>query len=126
MSICADKDWTMDLVKDNESPNEKETFNFRDIRVVNGVLTGRVYDAKNLHYSYLWGSCFSLGPVAHMTFFFTAVNDTKYVDIVLSGVGFQLPGEQPRFNGRFEVLERPSQLQSEVPTGFDPGDTGTG
>ena len=128
MSICADKDWTMELVKVPSEPPRKETFSFRDVRIVNGIVTGKVYD-KDENPTDLRGSCFSFGPVAHMTFVFTAAkNGGGYVDIVLSGGGFQLPDEQPRFTGRFEVFTRASQGQSEALAlvNFEPGDTGTG
>jgi hypothetical protein len=114
----------MELVA--KDPNrDKVTLSFENLRVVDGILTGRVYDAKR-RYSTLRGSCFSFGPVAQMAFFFTAVNDKgESIDIVLSGGGFQLPGEQPRFTGRFEVFAPAPQGQSAV-VNFDEGDTGTG
>ena len=126
MSICADKDWTMDLVADDPNKPDKENFTFKNIRVVNGILTGRAYDAKG-NYSDLRGSCVTFGPVAQMTFVFTALNDkSEYVDIVLLGGGFPVPDEQPRFTGRFEVFKRASAAKAVAGTGFDEGDTGTG
>src|SRR5262245_7380562 len=109
MSICADKDWSMELLKDGSADPVK--LSFREVRVVNGILTGRVFDIDD-HSSYLRGSCSSFGPIAHMTFVFTALSKTDgYVDIVLSGGGFELPGEQPKFSGRFEVFGGASQAK---------------
>lgn len=123
MSICADKDWSMDLVKDG-SP-DPETFSFTDVRVDNGIVTGKVYARNNV--TDLRGTCSSFGYLAHLTFFFRAVTaNGGYVDIILFGVGLELPGRQPVFSGRFAALAPVFQAQSEVRVNFDPGDTGTG
>ena len=124
MSVCADKDWSMELLKDDST--DPERFNFRDVKVVNGILTGKVYDS-NEKVTYLRGTCSTLGYMAHMTFFFTAAKKGGgYVDIVLLGWGLEVPGQQPVFKGRFEVFTPAIQGTSVGVVNFDPGDTGTG
>ena len=125
MSICSNKDWTMDLVK--EGSPDPETFNFKDVTVNYGVVTGKVYDAQLVNFAYLRGTCSSYGPVGHMTFFFTATSKASgLVDIILFGGALELPNEQPRFSGHFAVLKSTSQGHSGLEVGFDEGDTGTG
>lgn len=123
MSICEDKPWTMELVKDDPQSREgkKETFSFRDVTIRNGIIYGKVYQDDQF-VSDLRGTCSSLGYLGHMTFFFSPSS----VDILLFGVGVQLPNQQPVFSGRYAAFEPIWQRQSEVVVKVDPGETGTG
>jgi hypothetical protein len=126
MSICEEKNWTMNLLKDDS--NDSQPLIFKDLKVYNGGVTGKVYDPKTEKFTYFKGTCSTFGPVGHMTFFFTAASKSRsntFVDIILFGGALEIPGEQPRFSGRFVVL--PSQVQQTgLEVGFDEGDTGTG
>jgi len=131
MSICADKDWNnMELVKVPSNPSQKETFDFKDVRTVDGIIRGKVYKDNN-YVSDLSGTCSpfdSRENVVRLSFFFTAPRTNGgYVDIVLSGLGIQPLDSQAVFRGGFVALDRQAtQAKSEVVVNFDPGDTGTG
>ena len=125
MSICADKDWTMDLYKDDKLLTD--SFCFTNVRIIDGIIRGRVYSQNDReHFTELSGTCSpfpSRENVAHMSFFFTAKNGEKKVDIVLLGLGYQ---GQPVFRGGVVALEAAPEVTSDVETNFDPGETGTG
>ena len=133
MSICADKNWTaMELTKVPSDPPQKETFHFTEVRIVDGIIRGNVYK-NNQYVSDLSGTCSpfdSREDVVRLNFFFTAPRASGYVDIVLSGLGIQLPNGQVVFRGGFVALAPPprqdTRVTSEVVVTFDPGDTGTG
>lgn len=127
MSICANDDWTMDLVKDGST--DKETFIFYNLRIDGEDIRGTVKD-KNNNNSDLTGTCSpfdSREDVARLTFSFKAVGPRGDVEIFLSGLALQLPDrDKPIFLG-VVVGRRPgSRGTSLVEVSFDVGDTGTG
>lgn len=129
MSICADKDWNdMKLIKFPSDPQKEETFDFKDVRVVNGVITGKVYDKRGEFISNLKGTCSQFGEnLAHLNFLFTAARaNNQYVDIFLFGLGIKLADERVVFRGGFLVLDPTSPGQSARAVNFEVGDTGTG
>ncbi len=129
MSICAVESWRMDLLK--YGSRDPVTFKFRDVRVDNEDITGRVYDSNDHFVSELNGTCSPFDHrenVARMLFLFTVPG----ADIVLLGLGSLDRNSTPIFRGGFVALAptsqtaSTSQTRSAVPVIFDPGDTGTG
>lgn len=150
MTICSEKEkeWSMCLVKCDPTPcppknSEPETFCFKEVKVANEIITGKVYtDPKDKKFVYLSGVCapFDHQPdVSRMSFYFQAVNkDGDPVIILLNGWGYyKVESPNPIFVGGFVAVDPPkdtdagSPPQDPIPgsalvVNFDAGDTGTG
>jgi hypothetical protein len=125
MSICADDDWAMDLVK--YGSQDKETFTFYNLRIDNEDITGKVKDQGGKT-SDLTGKCSPLlETVARLTFSFEAVGPRVGVEMFLTGLAIQLPDKtKPIFRGQVVALPLAALSTSPVDVKFDVGDTGTG
>jgi len=131
MGICVENDWSMDLVKYNRPPDEKESFVFKDLKIVNEMITGKVYDAKGNFVSELHGTCCPFGPgiyLGRLTFFFTAKGKKDSdIEIFILGWAFRFSeDEQPAFRGGFVVRGSTTGSQAGAAVNFEVGDTGTG
>jgi hypothetical protein len=131
MSTCTADDWSMDLVKYGRPFDEKKTFTFDDLTIVNEIITGKVYDADRNFVSDLRGTCSAFGSgeyMARLNFFFRAkANDASDIEICLLGWAFRPPGSdrKPVFRGGYVVLAV-SSGESLLQVNFDVGETGTG
>jgi len=127
MSICAGNFWTMRLAK--EGSTDPVTLTFKDVKVVNQVLTGIVDDGKG-NTSDLSGTCSpfdSRENVVRMDFFFRAMGPRGDVYVFLSGLGLQPLTGNPVFHGGFAGLPPPASPRAlPVEVNFDVGETGTG
>ena len=127
MSICADFDWGMELVKDGSQ--DKDALTFYNLSIDNEIITGKVKDKMN-NATDLKGTCSPFGSqetVGRLNFFFKAVGPNEPVEIFLSGLAILVPGkEKPVFRGGVVGLEPLAVGTSTVQVSFDVGDTGTG
>lgn len=133
MTICSDtpKPWTICLVKSEfckQSDLPEEKFFFEDVKVVNEVITGKVFDIRN-NQTDLNGTCVPFdhrANVSRMTFFFLAANSQGMVEILLTGWGFEPGGPNALFFGGFLALAPRSDDSSPLKVNLGSGDTGTG
>lgn len=130
---CEESSWDMTLRVDGQAT--EETVGFRNVRIVNGMITGEVHGAPGEPVSELTGTCQPAAPgepdVSLMTFQFR-LGDFVPVGIFLAGWAFLPPGGPfSIFHGRFRAFSAdtftPAALGSHL-TSFipDPGSTGTG